>query len=352
VQFDPVAFSCKKRGICPSCSAKRALIFAEHLHAQVLEKVPHRHVVLSLPKRLRPFLKYDRSLNDVLLKAGWESLKEIFHAALPQGRPGAVLIVQTAGESLNFNSHIHGICSDGVFDPQGNFQPLGALSTEKLAALFCHKILAALQARNLIADGVVAQMLSQKHTGFSAWWGEQIPPGDEGYRLFLARYIDRGPVVSSRIEIDGDIVTYRTEKDQLTHEFSPLEFLARITPHIPNKWESTVRYYAHYSHRARGARKKRAAALSTPVILPLPNEQNRKASRAWASLIKRVFEVTPLLCPKCGSRMRIKSFITDPHEVKRLLDNLGIPPFIKPQPIDGVGPPDTEFLRLQPSLAA
>jgi hypothetical protein len=347
-----IPYSCKKRGICPSCSAKRALIFAEHLHSEVLEKVPHRHVVLSLPKRLRPFMKYDRSLNDILLKAAWESLKEMFHAALPQGVPGAVLTVQTAGESLNLNSHIHGICSDGVFDKQGNFHPLSSLNMEKLATLFCHKVLKALQGRGLIADGVVAQILSQKHTGFSAWWGEQLPPGDEGYRLFLARYIDRGPIVNSRIEIDGDVITYHTDKDQLTHEFLPLEFLARITPHIPNKWESTVRYYAHYSHRARGARRKKAASLSTPVILPLPDDQHRKASRAWAALIKRVFEVEPLLCPKCGGRMKIKSLITDPHEVKRLLDNLGIPPFIKPQPISAVGPPQWDLSESDPPLAA
>ena len=35
-----VAFSCKKRGICPSCSAKRAVKFAEHLYEEVLEDVP------------------------------------------------------------------------------------------------------------------------------------------------------------------------------------------------------------------------------------------------------------------------------------------------------------------------
>jgi hypothetical protein len=172
-----------------------------------------------------------------------------------------------------------------------------------------------------------------------------------GDHLFLARYIDRGPVANSRIEIDGDVITYRTDKDQLTHEFSPLEFLARITPRIPNKWESTVRYYAHYSHRARGARKKKATPPSTPVLLPSPDDQPRKASRAWAALTKRVFEVEPLLCPKCGSRMRIKSFITNPLEIKRLLGNLGIPPFIKPQPITAVGPPGTESFNLDPSLA-
>jgi hypothetical protein len=201
-------------------------------------------------------------------------------------------------------------------------------------------VLKALQQKGLISNAVVAQILSQTHTGFAAWWGEPINPNDESYRLFLARYIDRGPVANSRIQVSDDIVTYHTDKDELTHEFSPLEFLARLTPHIPNKWESTVRYYGHYSHRARGARRKRILAETPATILEPPPEQKKKASQSWAALIKRVFELDPLLCPKCGETMKIKSFITDTKEVKRLLDNLGIPGFVKLLPICGPAPPD------------
>jgi len=177
--------------------------------------------------------------------------------------------------------------------------------------------------------------------------------------LFLARYIDRGPVANTCIEIQDDVVTYRTEKDTQTHEFSALEFLARLTPHIAEKWESTVRYFGYYSHRARGARNKQQAALGEANaghagcdILPgqpacpglSPGEQKKKASRTWAALIKRVFELEPLLCQRCGSAMKIKAFITDAAEVKRLLESLKIPPFTKPVPSCGAAPPkDTVF---------
>ena len=30
---------------------------------------------------------------------------------------------------------------------------------------------------------------------------------------------------------------------------------------------------------------------------------------SWATLVKRVFEVDPLQCPQCGSRMKVVSFI-------------------------------------------
>jgi hypothetical protein len=76
------------------------------------------------------------------------------------------------------------------------------------------------------------------------------------------------------------------------------------------------------------------------MILPPVPEQKKKASKSWAALIRRVFEIDPLICPRCGSQMRIKSFITDTKEVKRLLDHLGIPGFIKPEPIRTAAPPD------------
>ena len=46
-------------------------------------------------------------------------------------------------------------------------------------------------------------------------------------------------------------------------------------------------------------------------------------SRAsWARLIKKIYEVDPLVCKKCGSPMRILAVITDPDEVNNILRHL------------------------------
>ena len=50
-----VAFSCKGRGVCPSCNARRMVETAAHLTDNVLPALPVRQWVLSVPKRLRPF---------------------------------------------------------------------------------------------------------------------------------------------------------------------------------------------------------------------------------------------------------------------------------------------------------
>jgi len=54
-----VAFSCKGRGVCPSCNARRMAETAAHLVDHVFPPLPVRQWVLSLPKRLRYFLKSD-----------------------------------------------------------------------------------------------------------------------------------------------------------------------------------------------------------------------------------------------------------------------------------------------------
>ena len=48
-----VALSCRRRGFCPSCGARRMVDLAAHLVDRVLPDVPVRQWVLSLPFGLR-----------------------------------------------------------------------------------------------------------------------------------------------------------------------------------------------------------------------------------------------------------------------------------------------------------
>ena len=127
----------------------------------------------------------------------------------------------------------------------------------------------------------------------------------------------------------------------------------RFTPKIPLLFSvfthsSTTRYYGAYSSRTRSVQKKQSTNNSSPestsTLIPcaLEPQSIRKASKSWASLIKRVFEIDPLICPKCSSTMRVVSFITNSNEINRLLKNLGIPAWTIPEPIKSNAPPSTE----------
>ena len=55
-----LAFSCAGRGVCPSCNTRRMAEVAAHITDHVLPHLPVRQWVLSVPKRLRPFLEGQR----------------------------------------------------------------------------------------------------------------------------------------------------------------------------------------------------------------------------------------------------------------------------------------------------
>ena len=61
----------------------------------------------------------------------------------------------------------------------------------------------------------------------------------------------------------------------------------------------------------------------------LPGEQeadidvaSAECRASWARLIRKIYEVDPLVCKKCGSPMKVLAVITDPDEVKNILRHL------------------------------
>ena len=97
-----------------------------------------------------------------------------------------------------------------------------------------------------------------------------------------------------------------------------LEFIARVTSHIPDKGQVMVRYYGLYANAHWGKARKTAVS---PVTL---SEEDRQPvpSKGWAAMIRKVYEVDPMICPKCGGTMKVVAFITDYAAVDRIIDHL------------------------------
>ena len=104
----------------------------------------------------------------------------------------------------------------------------------------------------------------------------------------------------------------------------PLEFLARVLVHFPDKGHVTTRYYGWYANRPRGMREKAAlaAAAGPPAIVPAPRLAPTEASRRWAALLQQIFEVDPLACPACHGVMRNVAFITQASVIDQILTHL------------------------------
>ena len=322
-----VSFSCKKRGVCPSCGAKRAVKFAEHLYQEVLLAVEHRHIVFTIPKRVRVYFRYDRKLLNLLLVSAWQSVAR--HLGV---KTGIILTAQTAGEALNYHPHLHGILTNGLVTEAGELAPFAAIDLKQLTREFCSRVLAKLKARKLISKEQVEQIQSQEHSGFSVWVGE--PFKDENSDKFVARYIERGPVSLERLSVNGAKVIYSTKAGEV-HEYQPLDFLAQLTAHIPQPYESITRYYGEYSCRKRGEKKKQAKAQQDLVQQEAVTElePKKRASVTWAQCIKKIYEVDPLECPRCKEQMRIVAFLQDTVEIKKIMDSQGIPDYTAPPPL-------------------
>jgi len=87
-------------------------------------------------------------------------------------------------------------------------------------------------------------------------------------------------------------------------------------------------------------------ASSVPLIA-LANSVNeeekpRKISFGWAKLIARIYEVLPLICPRCQGEMKIISFIEDKETIWKILTCLN-EPIEPPRIAPARGPPELEF---------
>jgi hypothetical protein len=79
-----------------------------------------------------------------------------------------------------------------------------------------------------------------------------------------------------------------------------------------------VKYYGFYSNVARGKRQKEGKDDAVPCILE-PQGNEKAFRKSWARLIQKIYEVDPLICPKCKGKMRIISSIEDPSVIRDIL---------------------------------
>src|SRR5690606_25307061 len=114
-----VAFSCKKRGFCPSCGGRRMADTAALLADDVLPRRPLRQWVLSLPFALRFLLATDAEALSRVLGIIYRAISGFIlrKAKLERGTgaTGAVTLIQRFGSALNLNVHLHILVLDGAF---------------------------------------------------------------------------------------------------------------------------------------------------------------------------------------------------------------------------------------------
>ncbi len=332
-----LSFSCKSR-LCSSCMTKSMLQFQNYIIEDIILKGPHRHMVFCLPKILRGgFIRNREFLND-LSRIVWRTLKEFMRQTLQkEGVPGSIQIIQTHGNLLNLNPHIHTITSDGIFTSKGMFYCMPAYSDKArkyLQMLFEKKVCRFVLENNLATAENINRILKQEHTGFSVYIDTRINftkyhPEQESRVSHILRYISKSFYSQEKVVYTpgSDKVLYKGAYHKGLKRnfgyFTHTDFIASLTAHIPNRYQKYINYYGYYSSKNRGMRN-RKQGNDKVIAISMATEQQRAYKKKWAQLIHQVFEVDPLECPACGGRMKIIAYIDRQDVIKKILKHLNL----------------------------
>ncbi len=306
-----VAFSCKRRGFCPSCGARRMAESVSLLVDEVLPEQPMRQWVLGFPFQLR-FLFASRPeimgrvLGIVYRVIATHLIKSAGHTHTT-ARTGAVTLIQRFGSALNLNLHFHMLFLDGVYvdHPNGTarFRWVKAPTTQELTQL-AHTIaqrvgrflerqgLLERDAENsylasdavddeamnsLLGHSITYRIAVGPQAGRKVFRLQTLPACDEpfddgvgkvaGFSLHagvaaraderkklerLCRYISRPAVSEKRLSLTrGGNVRYQLKtryRDGTTHViFEPLDFIARLAALVPKPRVNLTRFHGVFA---------------------------------------------------------------------------------------------------------
>ena len=297
-----VAFSCKRRGACCSCSARRMCNGAAHLVDHVVPNVPVRQWVLSVPFELRLLLACRADAFGAVTSL---FISEVFRwqrerareDGLAKIRYGALVMQHRFGSSLNLNTHLHAVFPDGVFSrsPSGEVefnelrQPAPG-DLEDIAFNVHQRFLRWLRRHGLIknddedgfsnesAECSALEACAQGSLGLGNLVKKRSKPrssnqdADEGgfeqravngrvgashgYSLYAGNAIDaddKDARERQSIASDGNVI-YQVKATRHGNEtqrvMTPLQFMSRLVALIPPPYNPLLRYFGVFGPHA------------------------------------------------------------------------------------------------------
>lgn len=168
-----VAFSCKGRGICPSCNQRAMVETAAHLIDSVLPRIAFRQFVISFPMRIRHYLQTHKLLQ-AALKIVIDEIRKTLTACsptVPNPQIGAISFIQHFGNSLNYHPHFHIIVADGIFSSESGLEFHEATLTQDdildTQEAIQKRVLRYFRKLKFFDKDEIEKMLSYENTGFS-----------------------------------------------------------------------------------------------------------------------------------------------------------------------------------------
>ncbi len=313
-----IAFSCKRRGFCPSCGARRMAESAALLVDDVFPREPIRQWVLSFPFQLRfLFASYPELMGKVLGIVYRTLATHIIHKAgftNSTAHTGAVTLIQRFGSALT-KLYGHSITYRIAIGPhQGR------------------KVFT-LQSLPPIEDPKAGSSRVANVAGFSLHAGVMAEAYQRDKLERLCRYIARPAVSEKHLSLlDDGRICYELKmpyRDGTTHViFEPLDFLARLAALVPKPRVNLTRFHGVFApnskHRIkitpakRGKGRKRCSDEQGQSS----SSTERRAAMTWAQRLKRVFNIDIETGSQCGGAVSVIAGIEDPVVIDKILSHL------------------------------
>ena len=338
-----VAFSCKRRGFCPSCGARRMTDSAAHLVDESLPKRPIRQWVLSVPFPLRYLFATNpqvmsrvltivhRVVSTFLIKRSGRKVKS-------GAQSDAVTLIQRFGSALNLNLHFHMLYLNGVYDTNDYFWPVKPPTPEylvRITHMIAKRVARYLEPtgflyrdadseyldfvpdeedamRGIIGASITYRLafgpnagrkaltlqavltnndqkktseLVSKQSGFSLHAGVACKSNQRKKLERLCRYITRPAIAEQRLSLASNgnvIVALKTPYDDGTSHvvLSPMEFMGRLAVLVPKPRVNLTRFHGVFSPRSK---------LRDHVVPSMPEDESDKV---WQSGKDKVYSMT------------------------------------------------------------
>jgi hypothetical protein len=183
--------------------------------------------------------------------------------------------------------------------------------------------------------------------GFNLHAGVRVSAHDRKHLERVCRYILRPPISQERLGPMSDgRIGYRLKRpwrDGTTFvAFTPLEFIEKLVALVPPPRVHQTVFHGVLAPHAR----LRPQVTPKPKPTPPARADEEPACHAskrrrmdWATLLRRVYAIDILQCPRCGAEMRIIAAITQTHVIRAILKSCGLPS----------APPERHLLAARPS---
>ena len=297
-------FGCNSR-LCSPCGKRYHDDWAERLAAKIIKGVVYRHIVFTLPPELWFVIKEKRELLKVISDISYRTIQKAFSKMkhIEKLTPGVIAVVHPFGKDIEFKPHVHNVATEGGFNRNGKYIPLGEYIPYKLFHLLWQE-----EILNAFKDYVSKEMIDSLFRKYPKGFYVYVKPERirSGKRLieYLGRYLRHPAIANSRIiDYNGKGVTFYYEDNKgnkLFKTMSVFDFISAIIQHIPDKHFRLVRYYGVCARRKTGIIKSFIQQSIIASSNPVQNSNKRHS-----------------LCPKCRSEMEFIMYCKKPLPIDR-----------------------------------